>query len=51
MVHDMVLHIPGQGSRTLLTFDLNSVADLLPGLRVTVFYFLGSEYNDSLFHR
>lgn len=40
MVPDMVLHIPGRGSWEHLTFDLDSVADLLPGLRVTVFYFL-----------
>lgn len=51
MAHDMVLQIPGRGSRGLLTFDLDSVADLLPGCGLTVFYFLGSEYNDSLFHR
>lgn len=48
MVHDMVLQIPGGGSRGLLTFDMDSVADLLLGLGVTVFYFLGNEYNDSL---
>lgn len=40
MVPDMVLQIPGRGSWEHLTFDLDSVADLLPGLRVTVFYFL-----------
>ena len=51
MIHNMVLQIPGGGSQELLTFNPNPVADLLPGLRVTVFYFLGSGYNDSLFHR
>lgn len=47
----MVLPILGRGRRELLTSDPDSVADLLPGLRVTVFYFLGSGCNDSLFHR
>lgn len=50
-MYDMVLQSLGWGSRGLLTFDLYSVADLFPGLRVTVFYFLGSEYNESLFQR
>lgn len=48
---DMLLQIPGGESRKLLTFDPNPIAYLLPGLGVTVFYFLGSGYNDSLFHR
>lgn len=51
MVHDTVLQTPSRGSWGLFTFDLDSVADLLPALQVTVFYFLGSEYNDSSFHR
>ena len=51
MIHNMVLQIPGGGRQELLTFDPDPVAGLLLGLRVTVFYFLGSGYNDSLFHR
>lgn len=51
MTPDMLLQIPGGESRKLLTFDPNPIAYLLPGLGVTVFYFLGSGYNDSLFHR
>lgn len=47
----IVLQIPDRGNLELLTFDPVFVADLLPGLEVTVFYFLGSGYNDSLFHR
>lgn len=43
--------IPERGSLELLTFDPDFVADLLPGLRLTVFYFLGNGCNDSLFHR
>ena len=51
-VNYTVLHILGvEGSRELLTLDPDSVADVLLGLRVTVFDFLGSGYNDSLFHR
>lgn len=41
-VNDTVLHMGG-ASKELLTFDPNSVADLLPGLMVTVFYFLGRD--------
>ena len=42
---------PWESLPDLLTFDPDPVAGLLLGLRVTVFYFLGSGYNDSLFHR
>lgn len=37
VAHDMVLQIPGRGSPGLLTFDLDSVADLLPGHGLTAF--------------
>lgn len=51
MVNGKVWQMEEKGSWELLTFDPNSVADLLPGLRVTVFYFPGSGYNNSLFPR
>lgn len=40
-VNDKVLHILGGASKELLTFDPDSVADLLPSFMVTVFHFLG----------
>lgn len=49
-VNDMVLHILGGGSRELPLWIL-ILEHPKPGLRVTVFDFLGSGYNDSLFHR